>query len=96
MKLEELKAQGVDIQEHIPLSRYTFTKTGGKAQYLAFPKNVLELEELVKAAKEEQLPLTVIGNASNLIIRDKGIKGLVVILTEMNEITVEGDRKSVV
>ncbi|CCK82782.1 UDP-N-acetylenolpyruvoylglucosamine reductase [Lactobacillus equicursoris 66c] len=92
MKLEELKAQGVDIQEHIPLSRYTFTKTGGKAQYLAFPKNVLELEEVVKAAKEEQLPLTVIGNASNLIIRDKGIKGLVVILTEMNEITVEGDK----
>ena len=92
MKLYDLKAQGLDLQENIPLSRYTFTQTGGPAEYLAFPKTLAELKELLAAAREDQLPITVIGNASNLIIRDKGIKGLVVILTEMNEITVEGDK----
>lgn len=92
MKLYDLKAQGLDLQENIPLSHYTFTQTGGPAEYLAFPKNLAELKELLAAAREDQLPVTVIGNASNLIIRDRGIKGLVIILTEMKEIKVEADK----
>ncbi|ARY92967.1 UDP-N-acetylenolpyruvoylglucosamine reductase [Lacticaseibacillus casei] len=71
-----------------PLSHYTFTKTGGPADLLAFPKNVAEVRTLVESAREQHLPLTVIGNASNLIVRDGGIRGLVLILTAMNEITV--------
>ena len=50
MQLMDLKKQGIDIQENIPLSRFTFTKTGGPAQYLAFPKN---LDELKKALLDE-------------------------------------------
>ena len=92
MKLLDLKKKGINIQEHIPLSRYTFTKTGGEAEYLAFPKNLQELEELLQATREEKMPLTVIGNASNLIIRDGGIDGLVIILTDMNKIKVEKNR----
>lgn len=38
------------------------------------------------------MPLTVIGNASNLIVRDGGIEGLTMILTQMNGIQVEGNR----
>ncbi|GHV98320.1 UDP-N-acetylenolpyruvoylglucosamine reductase [Lactobacillus nasalidis] len=92
MKLHDLKAQGLDLQENIPLSRYTFTQTGGPAEYLAFPKSLEELRAVLAAAREDGLPITVIGNASNLIIRDKGIKGLVLILTGMNEIKVEDSR----
>lgn len=92
MKLMALKDKGIDIQENVPLSRFTFTKTGGPAEFLAFPKNIDELKELVRVTKDNDLPLTVIGNASNLIIRDGGIDGLVIILTKMNKIT--ADRKS--
>lgn len=92
MQLLDLKNNGIDIQTQIPLSRYTFTKTGGRAEYLAFPKNLDELRQLLLVAKAEKLPITVIGNASNLIIRDGGISGLVVILTAMNEISVKDDR----
>ncbi|MEE8857416.1 MAG: UDP-N-acetylmuramate dehydrogenase [Lactobacillus sp.] len=92
MKLTDLQAKGVDIQENIPLSRYSFTETGGPAQFLAFPKSLAELQDLLAAAEEEQLPITVIGNASNLIISDKGIKGLVIILTKMHQIKVTGDK----
>ena len=92
MKLTDLQAKGIDIQEHIPLSRYSFTETGGPAQFLAFPKSLAELQDLLAAAEEEQLPITVIGNASNLIISDKGIKGLVIILTKMHQIKVAGDK----
>lgn len=92
MELLDLKKQGIDIKEQIPLSRYTFTKTGGPAEYLAFPKNTAELEKLVKATRIDKIPLTIIGNASNLIIRDGGIDGLVIILTELKEIKVEGNQ----
>lgn len=90
MQLLDLKGDGIDIQEKVPLSKYTFTKTGGPAEFLAFPKNIDQLEQLVQVTRENNIPLTVIGNASNLIIRDGGIDGLVVILTEMNQITVNG------
>lgn len=92
LELLDLKKHGIDIKEQVPLSKYTFTKTGGPAQYLAFPKNETELTQLVSAARQAQLPLTVIGNASNLIIRDGGISGLVLILTEMNEIKVAAEQ----
>ena len=92
MKLTDLQAKGIDIQENIALSRYSFTETGGPAQFLAFPKSLAELQDLLAAAEEEQLPITVIGNASNLIISDKGIKGLVIILTKMHQIKVTGDK----
>ncbi|TSO26055.1 UDP-N-acetylmuramate dehydrogenase [Lactobacillus sp. LL6] len=91
MKLLDLKKDGIDIQEQIPLSKYTFTKTGGPAEFLAFPTNIDELKKLLKVAKENKIPLTVIGNASNLIIRDGGIDGLVIILTKMNKIMVNGE-----
>lgn len=92
MELLDLKEQGINIKEQIPLSRYTFTKTGGEAEYLAFPKGVEEVEKLVKVTRENKIPLTIIGNASNLIIRDGGIDGLVVILTDLNKIEVKGTK----
>lgn len=91
VNLLDLKNEGINIQKNIPLSKYTFTKTGGAAEYLAFPKNLSELRKLVQASKEDKLPLTIIGNASNLIIRDGGIAGLVIILTEMKQIKIEGN-----
>lgn len=94
MKLLDLKNEGIDLKEQIPLSKYTFTKTGGKADFLAFPKNLAELKKLVQVSNENQIPLTIIGNASNLIIRDGGITGLVIILTEMNSIKVENNKVS--
>lgn len=96
MELMDLKTKGIDIQQNVSLSKFTFTKTGGPAEFLAFPKNVTELEELVDLAKQKQISLTVIGNASNLIIRDGGISGLVLILTKMTKITVDSETNTVV
>ena len=81
----------VKLLQNEPLSNYTNTKTGGKADYLAFPKNLDEIQELMLYAQKQGLPVTVIGNASNLIVKDGGIRGLVMILTEMNQITVKGN-----
>lgn len=95
MRLMDLKNKGIDIQKNVPLSRFTFTETGGPAEYLAFPKNLSELETLVNLTHEQTIPLTVIGNASNLIIRDGGIEGLVVILTKMKDISANLDDNTI-
>lgn len=73
-----------------PLSRYTYTKTGGKADVLIFPKTVEEVKAIIAFAKEKDCPWLVLGNASNLIVRDGGIRGIVMMLNDMNEIDVKG------
>lgn len=81
----------IEIKQDEPLMRYTYTHTGGPADWLAFPKNVDEVKQLVTYATAQQLPLTVLGNASNLIVRDGGITGLTLILTKMDQISVNGN-----
>lgn len=80
----------IEIKANDRLDQYTYTKTGGPADWVAFPNSVAEVQTLVKFANEEQLPLTVLGNASNLIVKEGGIAGLVLILTKMNQIEVVG------
>ncbi|KRM21169.1 UDP-N-acetylmuramate dehydrogenase [Latilactobacillus graminis] len=82
--------QTIETHQAEPLNRYTFTKTGGPADVLALPKSVEEVRQLVASANELNLPITIIGNASNLIVRDGGIEGVVIILTAMNIVQVEG------
>ncbi|KOY71557.1 UDP-N-acetylmuramate dehydrogenase [Apilactobacillus kunkeei] len=86
-----IKMEKIELLKNEPLSKYTFTETGGPADLVAFPKNTDEVRELLSMAKRDDLPITVLGNASNLIIKDGGIRGLVIILTEMNEITSHDD-----
>ncbi|MGF7437706.1 UDP-N-acetylmuramate dehydrogenase [Lentilactobacillus senioris] len=71
-----------------PLGLYTHTKTGGPADVVAFPTSKEQVQALVQTANDNQVPVTVIGNASNLIIRDGGIRGLVIILTKMTDVKV--------
>lgn len=73
-----------------PLMNYTFTKTGGPADVLVFPKTQEEVKEVVDYCRKNEISWIVLGNASNLIVQDGGIRGMVIMLTEMNQIRVEG------
>jgi len=73
-----------------PLLNYTYTKTGGPADILAFPKTADEAKQLLDYCREQAIPWIVLGNASNLIVRDGGIRGVVIMLSEMNQIVVDG------
>lgn len=85
---KQLLALPVEIKVADSLSNYTFTKTGGPGDYVAFPQTLAELQLLTDFAREKQMPVTALGNSSNLIIKDGGIKGLVIILTKLNQIAV--------
>lgn len=73
-----------------PMSRHTSFRIGGPADMMAMPKNETELCNLLQKAAANNIPVTLIGNGSNLLVRDKGIRGLVIKLGNMlNEIKVE-------
>lgn len=76
------RAGDVRIIKGEPLSKHTTFRVGGPADYMAFPKDESALAILFEIAKNESLPVTVIGNGSNLIVKDKGIRGLTIVLGE--------------
>ena len=65
------------LEERVPLARMTTIGTGGPAQWLGRPQTVAELEELLRWASAEGLPLTTVGLGSNLLAADEGVAGLV-------------------
>lgn len=65
-----------------PMSRHTTFRVGGTADNLFFPENEGEIVELMTLAREAELPCMVIGNGSNIIVREGGIRGLVLALGE--------------
>jgi UDP-N-acetylmuramate dehydrogenase len=69
------------VREQEPLAPYTWLRVGGPAQYFAEPTSQAELVELVKRCHEHGLPVRVLGGGSNVLIRDEGVKGVVVQLT---------------
>ena len=77
-----------------PLAPYTWFRLGGKAEYFAEPRNVDELAKLVRRARDEQLPVRLLGGGSNLLIRSEVVPGLVIHLVKpaFTEIQVKGQR----
>ncbi|MHA6259868.1 UDP-N-acetylmuramate dehydrogenase [Sporosarcina sp. CAU 1771] len=75
-----------------PLSKYTMTKLGGSADLLVIPATIEETIVTVRYAYENQIPLLLLGNGSNMVVKDGGVRGIVLHLSELNEIRVEGDR----
>lgn len=61
-----------------PMSEQVTFKTGGNADVLAFPHNIECLAEIIKYAKEYDIPINLIGNGSNLLVSDNGIRGIVI------------------
>lgn len=75
-----------------PLNKYTYTKTGGPADIYISVGNIEDTAKVIKYAQENNVPVTYLGNGSNIIIRDGGIRGIVVNLLKLNDITVTDDR----
>lgn len=68
------------------LKNITYAKLGGKADYLVMPRDEKELIKVIKFARKNDIPITIIGSGSNLIIRDGGLRGIVLSLKHLNKI----------
>lgn len=92
--LKQLKAvlaeEEIRLQE--PMKNHTTFRIGGNADYYVSATKEL-LPKLILLARENQIPVTIIGNGSNLLVRDGGIRGLVIeIGKNMDQVVVEGNR----
>ena len=74
-----------------PMRRHTSFRIGGPADVLVLPGSVADLRRAVRLARRLEAPLTITGNGSNLLVRDGGLRGIVVKLGEaFDRITVQG------
>lgn len=72
------------------LHEFTSFRIGGPADALCFPADVEDLSRLVRQAKAEKIPIFVLGG-TNLLVRDRGIRGLVVSLSKLTAVRDEPD-----
>lgn len=76
------------IKQNEPMKEHTSLKIGGPAEFFVKVNSVEELKKVLQFCRTNQIPLTVVGNGSNLLVLDKGIKGIVV-KTELKQIQIE-------
>lgn len=82
----------MDIQKNIILAPYTTVKIGGPADIFIHTKNTNEFVEALEYGQKNNLPITILGNGSNVLISDSGIRGLV-IKNDSQEIELLPDNK---
>ncbi len=68
---------GAPIQSNISLARYTSYRIGGEADLFLEPPSVETLASALRAAHESQVPVTVLGGGTNVLVSDRGVRGLV-------------------
>ena len=87
--IEQLKQMNIGkLETNVLLSKYTTYKVGGKAKVLAYPKNIEKLITLLKWAKTNNISYKMLGNGSNLIFSDADYNGILIKLTEFDDIEI--------
>ncbi len=77
-KLKEIVGEEGEVLLYEPLAKHTTLRVGGPAQFWVEPRTEAAFAELIRYCRQENLPLFVIGRGSNLLVRDGGIRGVVV------------------
>lgn len=80
------------IRRDEPLFRHTYTKLGGAADIAIFPDSPESVQQCVDIIRQADVPLTVLGNGSNVIVKDSGIRGVTLILTELKRIQLDNQQ----
>ena len=76
-----------------PLHKHTSFKVGGPAEIFALPGTINELLDIISTCNKHSVPLTIIGGGSNMLIADTGLRGVVVNLKHLNQMSHHGDGK---
>jgi len=82
------------VQVNAPLAPHTHLKLGGPAEALAQPRTVQELGAVVRRCADKKLPLRLLGNGCNVLVKDEGVRGVVLRLKEpaFTNVSVDGRR----
>lgn len=81
-----------NIKVDEPMKKHISFRVGGPADILVKPQSEEELSAVVKLIKEENIPYLIIGNGSNLLVKDGGIRGIVIELSDnFNDFEINGN-----
>ncbi len=81
-----------NVLKNEPMKNHTTFKIGGQADFVVFPENNEQIIALLTLSKSENIPLTILGNGSNILVGDKGIDGIVAITTRnMKKAEIDGE-----
>lgn len=73
------------------MKKHTTFRIGGPAEYLILPQTTEEIADVIKLCRQEEIPWYIVGNGSNLLVADEGVRGVVIqLLRNFNQIQVEG------
>lgn len=75
------------VLSKVNLAQYTSWSVGGDAEFFCMPKTIDDLKEALIHAKQNQLPITILGGGSNVLISDNGVPGLTICLRQFSQIT---------
>ena len=89
----EIKEGIVKIDE--PMKKHTNFKIGGNADIFVIAKSIEEIKCVIKFSKENNVPLTILGNGSNVLVSDKGIRGIV-LQVGIKEIKIQKQKNALV
>lgn len=79
------------ILEEEPMKKHTTFRIGGPAEYLILPQTTEEIADVIKLCRQEEIPWYIVGNGSNLLVADEGVRGVVIqLLRNFNQIQAEG------
>ncbi|MCL2605410.1 MAG: UDP-N-acetylmuramate dehydrogenase [Defluviitaleaceae bacterium] len=82
-----LPAEAILINE--PMAKHTTFKIGGPAEILTKPENARQIRQIRKLCRENSWPMTLLGEGSNVLVADQGVRGVVVLTTGLNKISVD-------
>lgn len=85
--IQKIKEENIcKIDEGVSLSKLTTYRVGGKASCIAYPKDINELVNLLKLLKSNGVKYKLLGNGSNLLFSDNDYQGVLIKLSEFNNI----------
>ncbi len=81
-----------NIKTNELLKEYTMTKLGGTADVFVMPETEDEAQAVIKYAYDYHIPLLMLGNGSNMVVRDGGLRGIVITFSKLNEIRIDNTK----
>lgn len=85
-----------NVLQDEPMSGHTTFRIGGPADFFVTPSKAEEIRRIIELCRAEKVPYYVVGNGSNLLVGDKGYRGVIIqIYKNMNRISVAGEEISV-
>ncbi len=90
--ISRIEKENITFIKNEPMKKHTSFKIGGDAQVFVVPENYGQLCSCLKAAKETDTPVFILGNGSNILVSDKGIKGAVISTEKMSNLIADGEK----